>query len=83
MALNSSNVWGEDVAAEILATISSVGIKAGTKITNQQLIEVWRAVKRIDFEQLTVNAEVTSNGQTEVHVQGGNAPIINLDGDIS
>jgi len=48
MALDSASTW----AANIVQAIQSVGVQAGTEVTQAQLEQVWEAVKEEDTTQL-------------------------------
>ena len=60
MPLDSNTVWGQQVAA----AVQSVGVAAGTPVTNSQLEAVWAAIKNIDRTQLTTKMEAA--GTTNV-----------------
>ena len=53
MSLDSTR-WGDSIAA----AISAIGITAGTKITDVQLKEVWRAIKGEDKTEISSNADI-------------------------
>ena len=79
MALDSSAIWGKDIADAIKA----VGVTPGTPVDDAKLEAGWAAIKGEDRSQLTTKAATSSTGATAAHAAGAPATITALPGVIS